>query len=37
MLHVIDLWMQHHMLLHFISQETFKTESGSVDDACMKT
>ena len=32
-LHVIDLREQHPMLLHFISQETFRTESGSVEKA----
>ena len=34
-LHVIDL-KEHSMLLHFTSQETFSTESGSVDEACKK-
>ena len=36
-LHVIDL-KEHSMLLHFTSQETFSTESSSVNDleACKK-
>ena len=35
-LRVIDLKEQHLMLLHFTSQETFNTKSGSVNEACIK-
>ena len=33
-LHVIDLREQQPMLLHFISQEIFRTQSSSVGKAC---
>ena len=35
-LRVIDLKEQRLMLLHFTSQETFNTKSGSVNEACKK-
>ena len=33
---VTDVTEEHPILLHFTSEETFNTESGSVNEACKK-